>query len=321
MRPATAAPGGRPSRVVFLSGPTATGKTELVLQLARRLPVDIISADAAQVYRGMDIGTAKPDPATLARFPHRLIDIRDPWQSYSAADFRVDALQEVERSLAAGRIPLVTGGTMFYLSALINGLSEMPHADDRVREAILERAAREGWQVLHDELAGIDPELAASIQPGDRQRLQRAHEIFRMTNRPPSRVWKASRPAPIPHRFVNLAVFLPQRQELHRRIEIRFRSMLEQGLLEEVRRLRQEPRLTADSVAMRTVGYRQTWEYLDGLIGFEELVASAVAATRQLAKRQLTWMRGTRGLVWFDASTPATFDSLLRYLEACRIQG
>ncbi|KAA3622280.1 MAG: tRNA (adenosine(37)-N6)-dimethylallyltransferase MiaA [Proteobacteria bacterium] len=309
-----------PARVVIVSGPTATGKTDAVLELARRFPVDLISADAAQVYRGMDIGTAKPDRATLERFPHALIDIRDPDQVYSAAEFRCDAVAAIEASLARHRIPLVTGGTMFYLSALINGLSVLPRADARVRNAILELAEASGWQALHLELERIDPELAARIRPGDRQRLQRAHEIYRMTGRAPSQVMSASAPRPLPFPALHVALFHPRRDMLHERIESRFRAMLDQGLLEEVERLRTNPRLSAASVSMRTVGYRQAFEYLDRQVDFETFVQKAVAATRQLAKRQLTWLRATPGVVWMDASCSLTAAHLAGYIEA-RVDG
>ena len=301
--------------LIAVCGPTASGKTRLAVNLALRYTGEIVSADSRQVYRGMDIGTAKPDPDTLAEFPHRLIDIRDPGDPYSAAEFRRDALDAVERSLSAGRIPLITGGTMFYLSALINGLSELPEADERLRESILERAARQGWAALHEQLAGVDPEMAASIRPADRQRLQRAHEILLATKRLPSEVLREARPAPIPHPILHLAVFLPRREDLHRRIESRFHGMLERGLLEEVERLRRHPSLTADSASMRTVGYRQAWKYLDGTGGFDEFVAGSLAATRQLAKRQLTWMRQTAGLLWYDASGPKILYDLLTCLE------
>ena len=206
------------SPLVILSGATATGKTDLVLEIARRLPVDIISADAAQVYRRMDIGTAKPDPETLHRFPHRLIDIRDPHESYSAAEFRRDAIAEIEASLERGRIPLVTGGTMFYLSALVNGLSELPSADEKTRSEILDWAGREGWDALHAALTRIDPPLAKRIDRADRQRLQRAHEIHRVTGRPPSEAMRQSGREGLPHRPIGIAVFRPSRASLHLRI-------------------------------------------------------------------------------------------------------
>lgn len=316
MTPTGVLESARPACAVFVTGPTAAGKTEAVLELARRLPVDIISADAAQVYRGMDIGTAKPDPETLARFPHRLVDIRDPEEAYSAAEFRRDALAAVETAMLQQRIPLITGGTMFYVSALINGLSDLPESSSRFREAVTARAERHGWDALYRELRRVDPELAGRIGPADRQRLLRAHEILLMCGRAPSVVMAESRPRRFPHPFVHIALFQPRRSVLHRRIERRFADMLERGFLAEVEKLKSNPRLRADSLSMRTVGYRQAWRYLDGAGDADTFAASVLAATRQLAKRQLTWLRGTPGTVWMDASDPRLVDTLFGYLEA-----
>jgi tRNA dimethylallyltransferase len=303
-------------RVLIVTGATATGKTGLAIDLARRLPVDIISADAAQVYRGMDIGTAKPDAETLKCFPHRLVDIRDPEDVYSAADFCRDARAAIEDSLAQGRLPLVVGGTMFYLSALVNGLSELPEANDVVRGEILACAAREGWPALHRQLAAIDPVLASRIRPGDAQRLQRAHEIYRVTGRSPSAVMRARRPEPLSYPFLSVALFHPDRRVLHRRISMRFHGMLEQGFVDEVESLRRRPGLSRRSPSMRTVGYRQALEYLEDDTPYRQFVDAAVAATRQLAKRQLTWLRGTPGTVWMDASRPDVLDNLLKYIAS-----
>ena len=304
------------ARVLIITGATATGKTDIVLDLARRLRVQIISADAAQVYRGMDIGTAKPDAATLTRFPHRLIDIRNPQETYSAAEFRYDALDVIEQALGANQVPLVTGGTMFYLSALVNGLSRLPRADDDVREEISSWARRCGWEALHEALFRIDAELAMRIKPQDRQRLQRAHEIHRVTARPPSEVMAESRPQPIAYPCLYVALFHPRRATLHERIEQRFDEMLQHGLVEEVAALRKNPLLLPDTPSLRTVGYRQAWEYLDGTISHAEFRSRAIAATRQLAKRQLTWLRQTPGIVWMNASHPDTLDNLLTYLNS-----
>ncbi len=298
-------------RVLLLSGATASGKTDLVLELARSWPIDVISADAAQVFRGLDIGTAKPSPEVLARVPHRLIDIREPTGSYSAAEFRVDALREIERSLAAGRIPVVTGGTMFYLSALIHGLSDLPAASSEVRRGIEIRAAREGWEALREDLLEYDPVLADRVRRGDRQRLSRLLELREITGRRPSEVLASSPPRPLPYRHLHLALFHPDRQVLHQRIRRRFEGMLEAGFEDEVRRLRSLPGLSAESVSIRTVGYRQLWRYLEGVIDRNSMIEAAVAATRQLAKRQLTWLRAMPGLVWCPAADPAAAASFL----------
>lgn len=288
--------------VVILSGTTATGKTEAALKLAGQFPFDIISADAAQVYRGMDIGTAKPNANILARTPHRLIDIRDPHESYSAAEFRHDALIAIEESFANDRLPLVTGGTLFYLSALVNGLSELPPADTDVRAEIVTWADREGLAVLHEALTRIDPTLAAKIRPEDRQRLERAHEIHRISGRVPSELMAESRPRELPFRTLRLGLFHPRREIVHQRIERRFRQMIEDGLIDEVERVRTLTGVTRNSPSMRIVGYRQALQLLDGECSYDEFVDRAIAATRQLAKRQLTWMRSSPGFIWIDAS-------------------
>lgn len=302
-------------RVLVIAGATATGKTGLALALAERRPVTLISADAAQVYRRMDIGTAKPDAATLARHPHQLVNIREPHEGYSAAEFRHDATRAIEQALAQGRLPVVVGGTLFYVSALLNGLSEIPRADDALRAALLDWADAEGWMALHRSLASIDPALAARIDPADRQRLQRAHEIHRLTGRVPSQVMRECAPVPLAHRAVRVALFEPGRARLHRRIAARFHDMLESGLVDEVAALRADPRLHADSLAMRTVGYRQAWQHLDGRLDRRGLLDSGVAATRQLAKRQLTWLRGSAGWIWLDGSAGHCLDALLACLD------
>jgi len=301
--------------VLIVTGATATGKTELVLELARRLPIDIISADAAQVWRGMDIGTAKPDAETLRRFPHRLVNIRDPGETYSAAEFARDAAEAVDNAIARGRLPVVCGGTMFYLAALTGGLSGLPAADPSLREEILDWARSSGWSALHRRLAEIDPALAARIGPGDRQRLQRAHEIHRATGRPPSCVMAQSAPRPAPWNVVRVALFHADRGALHRRIELRFATMVERGLVAEVESLRRLPGVGRDSPSMRTVGYRQALEYLAGECDHAAFVARAVAATRQLAKRQLTWLRATPGLVWLEVGGRSVLDPLVHLLE------
>lgn len=312
---AAAASTRRARRAVFLSGPTASGKTEIALRLARRFPVDLISVDAAQVYRGMDVGTAKPDRATRARAPHALIDIRDPEEGYSAAEFRVDASREIERAFARGRLPVLVGGAMFYFAALARGLSALPAADEETRARILRWAERDGWRALHAYLAEIDPRLAQELHAHDRQRLQRALEIHRLTGRPPSEAMAESAAKPCPWSFLRLSLFWPDRAQLHRRIGARFEDMLHRGLVEEVEALRRRPGVERRSVAMRAVGYRQVWDWLEGDIDRQAMTQNALAATRQLAKRQLTWLRHAPGVVWLDATHKSVFEHLARYVE------
>jgi len=275
-------------------GPTASGKTALALWLRERLPVEIVSVDSSQVYRGLDIGTAKPSAEELARAPHRLIDIRDPAVSYSVAEFRADALREMADIERAGRIPLLVGGTMFYFHALEYGLSEMPAADPAVRSRLAVEAARLGWPALHERLRKIDPIAAGRIQPQDGQRIQRALEIYEITGLGPSVLGQRAPREPAPWRFLKFALLPHDRHWLHERIEARFMAMLKLGLMDEVARLHARGDLHLDLPSMRTVGYRQVWEYLTGAVNYNEMTLRAIAATRQLAKRQLTWLRSYR---------------------------
>jgi tRNA dimethylallyltransferase len=275
---------------VFLMGPTASGKTALAVALARRFPLAVVSVDSALVYRGMDVGTAKPDAATRAEVPHALVDIREPEQPYSAADFRRDALAAMDAARAAGRVPLLVGGTGLYFSALERGLSELPQADPAVRARLVAEAAAVGWAALHERLARLDPLAAARIHRNDPQRIQRALEVIELTGRPLSAQQGGVR-ARLPWRILKLAL-LPERALLHQRIAARFEAMVDAGLLEEAARLRARPGLSADSPAMRTVGYRQAWDHLDGACTREDFIARGIRATRQLAKRQVTWLRG-----------------------------
>lgn len=287
---------------VFLMGPTASGKTGLGIALHEAFPLDIISVDSALVYRDMDIGTAKPDAATLQRAPHRLIDIRDPAESYSAAAFRADALREMQRITAAGRVPLLVGGTMLYFRALEAGLSRLPEADPGIRAQLEEEASELGWGAMHARLAALDPVAAARIDPNDPQRIQRALEVVRLTGQPLSELQaKASREA-LRYRVLKLVVCPQPRSELHRRIEQRFRAMLTAGFVDEVRRLHARGDLHARLPAMRAVGYRQAWDWLEGRLDGSEWQARAIAATRQLAKRQLTWLRKEKGCLWYDSA-------------------
>lgn len=287
---------------LVIAGPTASGKSGLAFELANELEVEIISADSAQVYRGMDIGTAKPDAATQARIPHHLIDIRDPADPYSAAAFRSDVVKLVPQILARGRLPLIVGGTMLYLKALKEGLAEMPKAAPEVREAILAEAAEVGWAVLHAELARIDPASAARIRPTDTQRLQRALEVFRVTGMSLT-AFHAQQTVPCPFPLLELAIMPPDRAGLHRVIATRFEQMIAAGLVKEVARLKSDPALNPALPAMRAVGYRQVWAYLEGQYDHPTMVEKGIIATRQLAKRQYTWLRG-----WSDLQLLATPD-------------
>lgn len=283
-------------------GPTASGKTAVSLALTLRFPMEIVSVDSAQVFRDMDIGTAKPDRATLEQFPHHLIDLISPEESYSAARFRADALRVMAEITARGRIPLLAGGTMLYFKALRDGLSDLPQADAELRRAIDEEARQRGWPALHAELAKLDPNTAARLKPTDAQRIQRALEVVRLTDAPLAESLARKTDAATPFRLVQLALLPSDRATLHARIAQRFDAMLADGLVEEVVALRRKYRLDAALPSMRCVGYRQAWEYLEGGSDRAELREKGIAATRQLAKRQLTWLRS-----WPDV---ATFDCL-----------
>lgn len=277
-------------------GPTASGKTDLAIDLARVLGCELVSVDSALVYRGLDIGSAKPD------YPHHLVDIRDPDQPYSAADFAADAGRVVDDIVARGKTPLLVGGTMLYFRAFLEGLAEMPAADPAIREAIEAEAATRGWPALHAQLREVDPEAAARIHPNHSQRLSRALEVFRSSGVPISE-WQRRQQgggAASRYRLCQLAICPRDRAVLHERIALRFEQMLAAGFLEEVRALHARPELHPDLPAIRAVGYRQLWHYLDGDCSLEEAVERGVAATRQLAKRQLTWLRKWPGLNWLE---------------------
>jgi tRNA dimethylallyltransferase len=300
---------------IFLMGPTASGKTELACALAERFPLDLVSVDSALVYRGLDIGTAKPDAATLARFPHRLIDIRDPGQPYSAAQFRKDALAAMREIGARGRVPLLVGGTGLYFRALELGLSSLPGADPSTRERLAGEALAAGWASLHARLARIDPEAAARIRPGDAQRIQRALEVIELSGRPLSKQQGGLR-SRLPWRVLKLCLYPVDRAVLHARIARRFDAMLAAGFLDEVRRLRDRyPAgiVDRDLPAWRTVGYRQALEHLDQGFDAAELRDRVVFATRQLAKRQITWLRSELDARRFD---PERSDLVARAREA-----
>lgn len=284
---------------IFLMGPTASGKTALACELSDRFALDLISVDSALVYRGLDIGSAKPDAATLARYPHALIDIREPSQPYSAADFRDDALPVMRAISARGRVPLLIGGTGLYFRALQQGLSELPQADPALREKLAQEAARVGWPAMHARLAQYDPPAASRIGSNDAQRLQRALEVIELTGRPLSEQQQGAR-ANFPWRVLKLALLPEDRVPLHARIAQRFDAMLAAGFLDEVRALRARGDLHAELPAIRAVGYRQAWEHLDGQTDAAEFRDRAIFATRQLAKRQITWLRSERAALCID---------------------
>ncbi|MFZ5657775.1 MAG: tRNA (adenosine(37)-N6)-dimethylallyltransferase MiaA [Pseudomonadota bacterium] len=302
---------------IALMGPTASGKTALAVDWARRIGGEVVSVDSALVYRGLDIGAAKPDAAERGGIAHHLIDIRAPWQPYSAAEFAVDARRAVEGIVARGRIPILAGGTGLYFHALLRGLAPMPEADAGVRAGIEAEAAARGWAALHADLARVDPEAAARIHPTDAQRIQRALEVWRVSGRSISD-WRREAPRErFPCRVLKLVVAPAQRAVLHERIARRFDAMLAAGFLDEVRRLRALPQLAShprplDLPALRAVGYRQAWEHLDGRFDAAQLRERGIHATRQLAKRQLTWLRGELDARWFDpAADQARLDAAL----------
>ena len=290
---------------IFLMGPTASGKTDLAIQLRQQLPVEVISVDSALIYRGMDIGTAKPSKAEQALAPHRLIDICDPSESYSAANFRTDALREMQEISAQGKIPLLVGGTMLYYKALLEGLSPLPSADEKVRSEIEAKAALIGWDGLHQELSKIDPISAQRINPNDSQRINRALEVFSLTGKTLTEL-TAQKGEALPYDILQFAIAPEQREVLHLRIEQRFHKMIELGFQQEVEKLYRRPDLNENLPSIRCVGYRQMWEYLRGDYDHDEMVFRGICATRQLAKRQITWLRGwTSPIQWLDSLQPA----------------
>lgn len=296
------------SRVLVLTGPTATGKTAVALALAERLPVTLISMDSAMVYRGMDIGTAKPSRRVRADHPHALIDIRDPAQPYSAAEFVTDADAAVTRALAAGRLPVLVGGTMLYLRAFREGLADLPPADAEVRAGLAAEAERRGWPDMFDELARVDPAAAAGMHPNNHVRIQRALEVFRLTGKPLSEWWVSHAGQTVRQRLgtaIQEVALLPSdRDSLAAPIEARFRAMLDAGLVDEVAGLKARGDLSLDLPSMRSVGYRQVWEFLDGNGSYEHMVIRAAAATRALAKRQFTWLRSWPQLTTLPVDDP-----------------
>lgn len=297
---------GDKPRAIFLMGPTASGKTDLAMALAERLPVELVSVDSALVYRGLDIGSAKPSAEELARFPHRLVNICDPAEAYSAGRFREDALAAMDEITAMGKIPLLVGGTMLYFRALVEGMAQLPEADPAIRAEIEARAARDGWPALHAELMQVDPELAVQLHPNHSVRIERGLEVYRLTGTPLSQLRRqqARKSALERYDVCQLALLPRDRALLHERIALRFRRMLEEGFVDEVRALRARGDLHTDLPAIRAVGYRQVWQYLAGESSYEEMVEAGIAATRQLAKRQLTWLRRWPGLARIYSQAP-----------------
>lgn len=285
--------------VICLMGPTASGKTALAMELYDALPCEIISVDSALVFKGMDIGTAKPTLAEQGKYPHRLIDLIDPADSYSAAEFCKDALQAIDEIRQSGRIPLLVGGTMMYFKSLIDGISPLPEADPNIRQQIELEANEKGWDALHQELAMIDPESAARIHPNDPQRLTRALEVFRITGNTLTQL-TAIKGQRLEGDVLQFAIAPKERKTLHERIELRFNQMIEQGFKDEVIKLKARKDLHENLPSIRCVGYRQMWQHLNGDYDFDEMIFKGVCATRQLAKRQLTWLRGWDGLTWLD---------------------
>ncbi len=301
---------------IFLMGPTASGKSSVALEIARHLPVEIISVDSAQVYQRMNIGTAKPSAETLAAVPHHLIDLIEPHAHYSAAQFRHDALAAMHMITGRGNIPLLVGGTMLYFRALLEGLAELPAADGNVRMAINSMAAVSSWPALHQELGRLDPVSAARIQPADSQRIQRALEVYYLTGKPMSQILQSPAYCYLPYQVTRIALLPSDRAALHQRIAQRFEAMLELGLVDEVRAIRNEYDLSANTPAMRCVGYRQVSMYLNEEISLTEMCEMGVAATRQLAKRQLTWLRPMQGLEKFDCLAENLSQQVLQYLRS-----
>ncbi|WP_025236802.1 tRNA (adenosine(37)-N6)-dimethylallyltransferase MiaA [Mannheimia sp. USDA-ARS-USMARC-1261] len=307
---------------LFLMGPTASGKTDLAIALRQELPVEVISVDSALIYKGMDIGTAKPSKAELALAPHRLIDILDPTESYSAMNFHADALREMAEITAQGKIPLLVGGTMLYYKALLEGLSPLPSADPTIRAEIEARAEQHGWAALHQELANIDPVAGARINPNDSQRINRALEVFYITGKTMTEL-TAQQGEALPYNILQFAIAPEDRAVLHQRIEQRFHKMIDLGFEEEVKRLFLREDLHINLPSIRCVGYRQMWEYLQGDISLDEAIFKGICATRQLAKRQITWLRGWQGeLTWLDTLDPTSsktkmVEKIDHYLNNC----
>jgi tRNA dimethylallyltransferase len=301
--------------VVFLMGPTASGKSKLAMDLSKVFPCDLISVDSAMIYRGMDIGTAKPSKEELTRFPHQLIDIKDPSESYSVAKFYQDAMHAIEHSHAQNKLPILVGGTMLYFNALRKGLSTLPSADVDLRKKIEEQAKQIGWPALHQKLKDIDPESYERIKPTDSQRISRALEVYELTGQSLTSLWGQSSQQ-FPYHICALALMPSDRKFLHDDIARRLHFMMENGFLEEVKSLYQNPTLNESLPSIRSVGYRQIWQYLQGHISLEQAVEKAIVSTRQLAKRQITWLRSWSDLAIFLREDPQLLAKVTDLIEA-----
>jgi tRNA dimethylallyltransferase len=297
-------------------GPTACGKTDLAIRLSQQMPSDIISVDSALVYRTMDIGTAKPSASELKKAPHALINLCDPSEIYSTGQFCVDAMREIENAFLHHRTPILVGGTMLYFHKLLFGLAELPTADVAIREQLTKEAEKIGWFAMHERLQQVDPVAASRIKPQDPQRIQRALEVFLLTGKPISELQKNSEPSLLAdYEVISIALIPKDRTWLHANIAKRFEKMLDAGLIDEVRALHARSDMRIDLPSMRIVGYRQVWEYLDGKVDFETMRLKAIAATRQLAKRQMTWLRSWDNLIVFDPQDPSLFEKVLCQLN------
>ena len=308
--------------VICLMGPTASGKTSLAVDLVQQHPFQIVSVDSAQIYQQMSIGTGKPEQAVLDVAPHRLIDFIDPAVPYSASQFRADAFREIDEILDVGDIPLLVGGTMLYFRVLRDGLADMPHADPEVRAEILELAQSQGWGAVHTELEAVDPDSAARIHPNDPQRLQRALEVYRVSGKTMTSLHaetQANREASLPYNLHFFAIQPEDRGVLHGHIEMRFRQMLKDGLIDEVQALRDRGDLSHQLPSIKSVGYRQVWQYLEGEIDYDAMVEKSIIATRQLAKRQLTWLRSWPSLQSLSDSSTQSVQHVLKYMDTTSI--
>lgn len=305
---------------IFLMGPTASGKTDLAIALTEALPCEIISVDSALIYKGMDIGSAKPEPELLEKAPHKLVDILDPAEAYSAADFRNDALRLMADITGRGKIPLLVGGTMMYFKVLRDGMATLPPADEKVRQKLLQQAEEQGWEALHQRLVEVDPEASLRIKPMDTQRLQRALEVYELTGKPLSEWHREQEDSRLPYRVINLAVSPKERSVLHERIALRFKLMLDAGFMDEARQLFERGDLDISMPSVRCVGYRQAWSYLSGEYSYEEMVKRGIIATRQLAKRQLTWLRSWPEVHWLDTLSKNLPDDALKVIKQALIK-
>jgi len=299
---------------IFLMGPTASGKTALAIELVENYNCEIISVDSALVYKGMDIGTAKPDAELQARAPHRLIDLIDPTEAYSAAMFREDALREMADITAKGKVPLLVGGTMMYFKFLRDGAAKLPKADEAVRQRLLAEGEQHGWPYMHAKLAEFDPVSAERLKPMDSQRIQRAHEVYEVSGKTLTQFWAEQDEQPLPYDVISFAVMPNERKKLHKRIAQRYDIMMKEGFVEEVKKLFARDDLHEDLPSIRCVGYRQVWQYLAGEFDYDEMVERGIIATRQLAKRQITWLRSWPDLHWLDTEDPNLLQSALKIL-------